>query len=111
MRNVGNQHHDFTNSMKPQDIFKLAVRLLGLVFLYHVLQMLPMVVGELCQTVARLEIVRAFLGIVMIGWPLAVAYWLLRGAPLIMRIAYPEAPVGPKEETRIGGALAKNAEA
>ncbi len=97
--------------MKPQDIFKLAVRLLGLVFLYHVLQTAPMVVGELCQAVLRLEVVMTLPGLVMIGWPLAVAYWLLRGAPLIMRIAYPETPVGPKDETRIGGALAPNADA
>lgn len=97
--------------MKPRDILQLAIRLLGLVFLYQGLQTLPVAVGEICTAVARMEVGMMLVGLLMIGWPLAVAYWLLRGAPLIMRIAYPETPVGPKEETRIGGAIAHNADA
>jgi|JI6StandDraft_1071083.scaffolds.fasta_scaffold768275_1 hypothetical protein len=104
--------------MKPQGILQLAIRLLGLVFLYQGLQTLPVAVGAFCAAVPSLfstplsdNVVRIFAGFLMIGWPLAVAYWLLRGAPLIMRIAYPETPAGPKEETRIGGAIAHDADA
>ena len=42
---------------------------------------------------------------------LAVAYWLLRGAPLIMRIAYPNPPAAAKDETQIGGEFAHKADA
>jgi hypothetical protein len=41
----------------------------------------------------------------MVGWPLLVAFWLLRGAAIIMRTAYPDAPASTKDETQIGGAI------
>ena len=97
--------------MKPQDILKLAVRLLGLVFLYHGLQMLPMAVIQFCTAVPSMSVGIMFTSLVMAGWPLAVAYWLLRGAPLIMRIAYPDPPASTKTESQIGGAFAHKADA
>lgn len=92
--------------MKPQDVLKLAVRILGLVFLYHGLETLPPAVIQFFAAVSSNSFGTILAGLLMVGWPLAVACWLLRGAPLIMRIAYPETPAGPKEETRIGGAIA-----
>ena len=83
--------------MKPKDILQLAVRLLGLVFLYQGLQTLPMAVIEFCSAVPSFAVRIMFSSLVMAGWPLAVAYWLLRGAPHILRIAYPDAPAGTKE--------------
>ena len=73
--------------MKPKDMFSLAVRILGLAFLYQGLLALP--------TALRFSLFVAnfgnlIAGVLSVGWPLAVAYWLLRGAPLLMRIAYPE---------------------
>jgi len=78
--------------MNPKDMLQLAVRLLGLVFLYHGLQTLPMAVIQFCTAVPSLNIGSLFTSLVMSGWPLAVAYWLLHGAPLIMRIVHPDAP-------------------
>ena len=44
----------------------------------------------------------------MVGWPLFLAQWLMRGAPLIMRIAYPDAPA---REPVIGAAIEEKADA
>jgi hypothetical protein len=33
----------------------------------------------------------------MVGWPLLLAQWLIRGAPLVMRIAYPDAPASGQD--------------
>lgn len=52
------------SSMTSRDPFLLAIRLLGVVFLYHGLMAL---------------------------WPLFLAQWFLRGAPLVMRFAFPDA--------------------
>ena len=71
--------------MKPKEILQLAVRLLGLVFLYHGLSGVPTLLPVALSGVGNL-----FLPLFMLGWPLLLAYWLLRGAPLIMRIAYPD---------------------
>ncbi len=76
--------------MKPRDLFLLAVRLLGLVFLYHGLTALPTTIfGAFASLVGR-----SFLGFLgmsfMAFWPLLFAWWLIRGAPLVMRLAYPE---------------------
>jgi hypothetical protein len=91
--------------MKSKDIFQLAVRLLGLVFLYHGLQALPaafaQIIGSFPYSYGHSDSMGVELtqpgsfggfvmGVVMVGWPLVVSYWLLRGAPFIMRIAYPD---------------------
>ena len=97
--------------MKPYDILKLAVRLLGLVFLYQGLQALPGGVLQFCGAISDRNFERLFMSFAMVGWPLLVACWLLRGARLIMRVAYPDA-VGPTESGRqIGGAIEKKGDA
>lgn len=71
--------------MKPRDLFKLAVRILGLIFLYHGLTSVPMLFSAVFGGLT------ALLGsVIMVGWPLVVAWWLLSGAPPIVSIAYPE---------------------
>jgi hypothetical protein len=71
--------------MNPKEIFGLAVRLLGLVFLYHGLSALPGVLS-----IIPLNSSGSFVGgIIMVVWPLVVAYWLLLGGPPLVRIAYP----------------------
>jgi hypothetical protein len=73
--------------MKPKDIFSLAVRILGLIFLYHGLLALPSVVPLIFAGPP----VGTFIGgILMVVWPLLVARWLLSGAPLVMRLAFPD---------------------
>ena len=72
--------------MKPKDIFGLAVRFLGLVFLYFglkaVTQMLDL---DVLESPDRNEIINDLMPIV---FNLAIALWLLRGG--FVRWAYPE---------------------
>jgi hypothetical protein len=71
--------------MKPRDLFKLAVQILGLIFLYHGLTSVPMLFSAVWGGVG------ALVGsVLMVGWPLLVAWWLLSGARPIMGIAYPD---------------------
>jgi hypothetical protein len=77
--------------MKPRDLFKdifgLAVRLLGLVFLYFGLSaVLPILDLGAIETAGRGDILNAILPVV---FNLAVAWWLMGGGLLIRR-AYPE---------------------
>jgi len=69
--------------MKPKDIFILVIRVLGLVFLYHGL-------SALVPLLFSAAILPFAVSALMVVWQLLLAYWLLRGAPLLMRIAYPE---------------------
>lgn len=78
--------------MKPRDIFKdifgLAVRLLGLVFLYFGLSAVPPLLDfGAIETAGKSDILNAILPVV---FNLAVAWWLLGGG-LLVRRAYPEA--------------------
>ncbi len=71
--------------MNSKDIFSLAVRILGLAFLYRGLSALPIVLPTLFGGFGN-----AIMCALTVGWPLLLAWWLLRGARLIMRIAYPD---------------------
>ena len=72
--------------MKPKDIFGLAVRILGLVFFYHLLLAVPTIIG-FSGGCGWLQ-----LGVVAIGIALALAviWWLIGGAPLLTNRAYPD---------------------
>lgn len=77
--------------MKSRDIFKdifsLAVRLLGLVFLYFGLNaVLPILDLGAIETAGKSDILNAILPVV---FNLAVAWWLIGGG-LLVRRAYPE---------------------
>ncbi len=74
------------NTMKPKDIFKLAIRLVGLVFLYHGLSALPTIIPFIFTDLFR----NYMFALVMSVWQLAMAWWLLGGAPLLLRRAYPD---------------------
>ena len=77
-----------THAMKPRDIFGLAVRLLGLFFLYLCLRAVsPVLDLEAIENAGKSDIVNAILPI---AFNLLVAWWLLGGGPL-MRRAYPDA--------------------
>ncbi len=72
-----------------KDIFTLAVRLLGLVFLYLGLSAVtPLLDLGAIETAAKSDLLTAILPIV---FNLVVAWWLLGGGQLIRR-AYPETP-------------------
>jgi hypothetical protein len=80
--------------MKPKDIFGLAVRLLGLSFLYFGLKaVIPMLDLELIENPDKNDIIN---GLMPIVFNLAVAWWLLGGG--LVRRAYPESKIS---ESRI----------
>jgi hypothetical protein len=70
--------------MNPKSIFSLAVRILGLVFLYRGLEALPAVLS-IFPAGSFWNFVNNVVGL---AWPFVVAYWLIQGAPLLVRIAY-----------------------
>ena len=75
--------------MKPKDIFGLAVRLLGLLFLYNGLrQLMPMLDVELIKHPDMDDLVN---GLLPVAFNLAVAWWLVSGG--LVRRAYPEPKV------------------
>jgi hypothetical protein len=88
--------------MQSKDMFKLVVRLLGLVFLYHALQAvqpaLVLIIDSFPDSRTHGSFGKFCAGIFMVGWPLLVSYWLLSGAPWVMRLAYPEAPASTPAE-------------
>jgi hypothetical protein len=75
--------------MKPKDIFGLAVRLIGLIFLYQGLASVPSSVSSVCPVFPHFYLRNLVPSLFLTGWPLVVAYWLVRGAPWLMRTAYP----------------------
>jgi hypothetical protein len=105
--------------MLSRDLFKLAVQFLGLLFLYHALQAVQPALIQIIESFPRqvgrdVRVLGSFWkfcgGLFMVGWPLLVAYWLLRGAPLVMRLAYPDAHVSTPAERRFGAQLKKDVE-
>jgi hypothetical protein len=73
--------------MKPKDIFGLAVRLLGLYFLYLGLNALAQMLGsDVIESPEKMDVVYALLPVV---FELIVGWWLLGGG-LLVRRAYPE---------------------
>lgn len=77
--------------MKPRDIFGLAVRLLGLLFLYFGLRaVMPLLDIELIENSDKTDLID---GLMPVVFNLAVGWWLLGGG--LVRRAYPE-PRGAK---------------
>lgn len=74
--------------MKAQDIFGLVLRIFGLVFLYQGLSAVPSAINLICPLWPHFLFRNVFPAILMVGWPLAVGIWMVRGAPLLMRMAY-----------------------
>lgn len=73
--------------MKPRDIFGLAVRLLGLYFLYLGLRTAtPLLDLGAIGTASKSDVINAILPV---AFNLLVAWWLLGGGWLVRR-AYPE---------------------
>lgn len=81
--------------MNSKELFSLAVRLLGLGFVYHGLSALPAASTVVFAGLVGGSLSGFLYAIFTALWPLLVAYWLLRGAPLLMQIAYPGASAAP----------------
>ena len=75
--------------MKPHDIFNLAMRLIGLIFLYQGLSSVPAAVHNFCPIFPRFNFGSLLPSLLLVGWPMAVGLWLIKGAPWLMRWAYP----------------------
>jgi hypothetical protein len=82
-------------------IFNLIVRLIGLTFLYQGLSAVPNAIASICPVFPHFYFRNLLPSLLLVGWPILVGYWLLRGAPWLMRLAYPEAAAG---EGRFTGA-------
>jgi hypothetical protein len=78
--------------MKPKDIFGLIVRLVGLIFLYESAEKMPFAFSATFQGFKSFSGIGFLSALFMVAWPLAVAYWMFRGAPPISRLAYPDEP-------------------
>ena len=80
--------------MNSKEIFSAAVRIIGLAFAYHGLSEIPPAIIRFCPAFPipfrylgfRTLIPSAF----DIAIPLLIAYWMIRGAPWLMRLAYRE---------------------
>lgn len=77
--------------MKPKDIFSLAIRLLGLFFIYLAARSAPVLWNTSGQAFVSAVLVVALF--------VAVAWWLLGGAPLLVQRAYPDKAKDEKPET------------
>lgn len=88
--------------MNARDLFQLSVRIVGLVFLYVGLRAIPPALTLLLHGSSLSELhtsepsafSRIISALVMVGWPMLLAWWLIGGAPLLMRIAYRDKPTG-----------------
>jgi hypothetical protein len=82
--------------MKPKDVFGLAVRLMGLIFLYFGLRaVMPMLDLELIENPDKSDIIN---GLMPVIFNLAVGWWLLGGG--LVRRAYPEPKVSQSVRLR-----------
>ncbi len=70
--------------------FNLVMRLIGLAFLYQGLSAIPMAVANFCPVFPHFNFRTLVPSLVLISWPLLMAWWLVRGAPWLMRLAFPE---------------------
>jgi hypothetical protein len=78
--------------MKPKDIFGLAVRIIGLAFIYQGLSSVPSAINTICPIFPHFLWRNIFPSLLMVGWPLLIGYWLVRGAPWLTRLAYDNEP-------------------
>jgi hypothetical protein len=74
--------------MKSKDIFCLIIRVFGLFFLYQGLAAVPVVVSSIWTGSMHLAFRNLVLSLLMVIWPIALAAWMLRGAPWLVRLAY-----------------------
>ncbi len=76
--------------MSARDCFQLAVQVLGLVFIYHGVMGLPMLLGVLYTAFGSRSMFAILQAIVSCGLPLIAGYWCIRAGNPLVRTAYPE---------------------
>ncbi len=80
-----------TSALVVQMIVNLVVRLIGLAFLYQGLTAVPTAASNFSALGFHYfgqSLLRTFF---LVGWPLVLAWWMVRGAPWLMRLAFREA--------------------
>jgi hypothetical protein len=92
--------------MTSKDIFSVVIRIVGLCFLYQGLAFVPVAITRFCPIfpipLRYLDFRSLLPSLFQIGWPLTVAWWMLRGAPWLMRLAYPQTQSKTPAETPAG---------
>ncbi len=81
--------------MKAKDIFGLAVRIIGLAFLYQGLTAVPNALTSLFPGFTHFYWRNLLPSLLIVGWPLLIGYWLVRGARRLMELAYSDDPEPP----------------
>jgi hypothetical protein len=80
--------------MTSKDIFGVVIRIIGLGFLYQALAFVPVAIERFCPIFpipwSYLNFRSLIPSLFQIGWRLALAWWMVRGAPWLMRLAYPQ---------------------
>src|SRR5436190_7995850 len=84
--------------MKSRDVFGVAVRIIGLIFLYQALSTVPTAVASVCPVFPHFYFRNLLPSLFLIGWPLLISMWLVGGAPWLMRRAYPQSDEGERSE-------------
>ena len=84
-------------------IFDLAVRLIGLAFFYQGVSSVPMAVANFCPAFPHFNFRTLIPSLFIVGWPLLIGWWLIRGAPWLMRLAFPADVDRPAQAERTGG--------
>lgn len=96
--------------MKARDLFGLAIRLIGLAFLYQSLSAVPMAIAAVSPGFKHFIFSNLFPALFAVGWPMLAAYWLIRGAPPLMRLAYPDDRTGALDAHPTGASTAYRAQ-
>lgn len=74
--------------MTAKDVFSVAIRIVGLLFLYQGLSAIPAALMNFCPIFPHFNFRSLVPSLFLIGWPLAVAWYLVKGAPWLMKLAY-----------------------
>ncbi len=74
--------------MKTKDFFSLAVRIMGLIFLYRGIDLAPALIDGFARSFGSGEAAGIWEAI-KAAWPIFVGLYLVRGAPLLLQWAFP----------------------
>jgi len=92
--------------MKEKDWFKLAVRILGLIFLYHAISGVPPALTSILTFLRRWRwemFASAFGSLLWCAWMLVLAYCFVRGAAFLVELAYDSGDKLSQAETPSAG--------
>ncbi len=71
-----------------REIFGLVLRIVGLMLIYQGLTTVPNALTSICPGLTHFYWRNILPAVLITGWPLFIGYWLVRGAPRLMELAY-----------------------